>query len=170
MRNIPGVIYLLATLFVLFAIVAPGFATLPNLLNIGTQSSILLLLALPMTLIIMTEGLDLSMGAVLGLAGVVLAMLKDSLDAFVTGRVDRALAVIPRDRGADEMYRRLQQDLIAAMTRKPSCVPRCLGLLVICKSLERIGDHATNVAEDVVYLYEGRDIRHPDISKPLNIS
>jgi ribose transport system permease protein len=75
MRKIPGVVYLLAALFVLFAVVAPGFATLRNFINIGTQSSILLLLALPMTLIIMTEGLDLSMGAVLGLAGVVLAML-----------------------------------------------------------------------------------------------
>jgi ribose transport system permease protein len=75
MKRIPGVVYLLAALFVLFSVIAPGFASLPNLLNIGTQSSILLLLALPMTLIIMTEGLDLSMGAVLGLAGVVLAML-----------------------------------------------------------------------------------------------
>src|SRR5205814_3818820 len=57
-----------------FAMFASGFASVPNLLNIGVQSSILLLLALPMTLIIMTEGLDLSMGAVLGLTGVVLAM------------------------------------------------------------------------------------------------
>ena len=73
--NIPGVAYLLAALFVLFSVFGPGFASLPNLLNIGTQSSILLLLALPMTLIIMSEGLDLSMGAVLGLAGVILAML-----------------------------------------------------------------------------------------------
>jgi ribose transport system permease protein len=72
--RIPGIAYLLAVLALTFAVFAPGFASIPNFFNIGVQSSILLLLALPMTLIIMTEGLDLSMGAVLGLTGVVLAM------------------------------------------------------------------------------------------------
>src|SRR4026209_2369856 len=72
--RVPGIAYLLTGLAITFAIFASGFASLPNLLTIGVQSSILLLLALPMTLIIMTEGLDLSMGAVLGLTGVVLAM------------------------------------------------------------------------------------------------
>src|SRR2546430_6561355 len=62
-----------AFLVVVFAIFGPGFPTPANILNIGVQSSVLLLLALPMTLIIMTEGLDLSMGAVLSLAGVVMA-------------------------------------------------------------------------------------------------
>lgn len=71
---LPGVGYLLVILSIVFAASGQGFASVPNVLNIGTQSAILLLLALPMTLIIMTEGLDLSMGAVLGLAGVVLAM------------------------------------------------------------------------------------------------
>jgi ribose transport system permease protein len=70
----PGVAYLLATQAVLFSILEPRFASVPNLLNVGVQSSTLMLLALPMTLIIMSEGLDLSMGAVLGLSGVVLAM------------------------------------------------------------------------------------------------
>src|SRR5262249_15315182 len=74
-RRIPGIAYLLLALVVFFAAFGSRFASLPNLLNIGTQSSILLLLALPMTLIIMPEGLDLSMGAVMGLAGVVLAIL-----------------------------------------------------------------------------------------------
>jgi len=97
------------------------------------------------------------------LAKLVLTMLKEALDAFVTGRVDQALAVIPRDREADDLNRRLQQALTATMMQKPASVPRCLHLMVICKSLERIGDHATNVAEDVVYLYEGRDIRHVDL-------
>src|ERR1043165_5867427 len=72
--RIPGIAWLLMGLGLTFAIFASGFASVPNLLNIGVQSSILLLLALPMTFIIMTEGLDLSMGAVLGLTGVVLAM------------------------------------------------------------------------------------------------
>ncbi len=72
-RTIPGAAYLLVVLLVVFSISGSGFATVSNVLNIGVQSSVLLLLALPMTLIIMTEGLDLSMGAVLSLAGVVLA-------------------------------------------------------------------------------------------------
>ena len=72
---IPGVAYLLAALLAAFSVFGSGFASVPNLLNVGVQSSILLLLALPMTLIIMSEGLDLSMGAVLGLSGVVLAMV-----------------------------------------------------------------------------------------------
>ncbi len=74
-RSIPGAGYLLVVLLIVFSIFGDGFATLPNILNIGVQGSVLLLLALPMTLIIMTEGLDLSMGAVLSLAGVVLATL-----------------------------------------------------------------------------------------------
>jgi ribose transport system permease protein len=73
--RIPGAGYLLAILLVVFSIFGDGFATLPNVLNIGVQGSVLLLLALPMTLIIMSEGLDLSMGAVLSLAGVVLATM-----------------------------------------------------------------------------------------------
>jgi ribose transport system permease protein len=71
----PGVAYLLPILILLFGLVGREFASVPNLLNIGTQSAILLLLALPMTLIIMSEGLDLSMGAVLGVCSVVLATL-----------------------------------------------------------------------------------------------
>jgi len=73
LARIPGVAFLLVLLGIVFGVFASGFASLPNLLNIGIQSSTLLLLALPMTFIIMTEGLDLSMGAVLGLTGVVLA-------------------------------------------------------------------------------------------------
>ena len=74
MNRVPGIAWLLAAMAIFFSVFGPRFASAPNLINIGTQSSILLLLALPMTLIVMTEGMDLSMGAVLGLSGVVLAM------------------------------------------------------------------------------------------------
>src|SRR6185312_2084064 len=72
-RTVPGAAYLLVVLAIVFSIFGSGFATRFNVLNIGVQSSVLLLLALPMTLIIMTEGLDLSVGAVLSIEGVVLA-------------------------------------------------------------------------------------------------
>jgi len=75
MRRVPGIGYLLIALLVVFSAFGAGFATAANALNIGVQSAVLLLLALPMTLVIMSEGLDLSMGAVLSLAGVVLATL-----------------------------------------------------------------------------------------------
>lgn len=88
----PGVAFLLVALAGAFAFFASGFASLPNLLNIGVQSSILMLLALPMTFIIMTEGLDLSMGAVLGLTGVVLASVLVGGNSLVTA-VAAALGV-----------------------------------------------------------------------------
>jgi ribose transport system permease protein len=72
---VPGVAYLLIFELVVFSILDASFASIPNVLNIGLQSATLVLLALPMTFIIVSEGLDLSMGAVLGLAGVVLAMV-----------------------------------------------------------------------------------------------
>jgi phosphate transport system protein len=100
------------------------------------------------------------------MANLVLPMLKDALDAFVSGKVEQALAVIPRDKTADEWNRRLHQDLADVMSHRPSTISRCLNLMVISKCLERIGDHATNVAEEVVYLYEGRDIRHQEQTKP----
>jgi ribose transport system permease protein len=71
---IPGVAYILVALLAGFMFFADGFASGANFSNIGLQSAILLMLALPMTLIIMSEGLDLSMGAVLSLCGIVMAM------------------------------------------------------------------------------------------------
>jgi ribose transport system permease protein len=75
MRRLPGIGYLLVLLILAFATFGSGFATAANAMNVGVQSSVLLLLALPMTLVIMSEGLDLSMGAVLSLAGVAMATL-----------------------------------------------------------------------------------------------
>jgi phosphate transport system protein len=95
-----------------------------------------------------------------GLAGQALQMLKDALDAFVRRDPAQARAVIPRDREVDALNQRLHRGLAALMAERPSAISRCLSLMVICKSLERIADHATNVAEEVVYLYEGVDIRH----------
>ena len=71
----PGVVYVLPLLAVCLAAIVPGFASPANLTNVGIQSAILLLLALPMTFVIMSEGLDLSMGALIGLCSVVLALV-----------------------------------------------------------------------------------------------
>ncbi|EEF59370.1 phosphate signaling complex protein PhoU [Pedosphaera parvula] len=87
-------------------------------------------------------------------------MLKDALDAFVNRDTAKARAIIPRDKEVDLLNKQLHRELSSYMVEKPSTITRCLNLMVVSKSLERIADHATNVAEEVVYLYEARDIRH----------
>ena len=90
--RVPGVAFVLVALVAVFASMSPGFSTATNLTNILVQSSILLLLALPMTLIIMTEGLDLSIGAVLTLSSVVLAAVAVSTGSLAVGFI-AALAI-----------------------------------------------------------------------------
>lgn len=94
------------------------------------------------------------------MAGLALGLLKSSLDAFVNRDPAAARALIPRDREVDLLHKQLQQQLIAHMKENPDNIARCLHLLTAAKSLERIADHATNIAEEVVYLYEAQDIRH----------
>ena len=94
------------------------------------------------------------------MAATALEMLKDALDSFVHRDPVKARQVIPRDKGLDQQNKRLHRDLTALMSEKSIYITRALNLMVISKSLERIGDHAANVAEQVVYLCEGLDIRH----------
>jgi phosphate transport system protein len=92
-------------------------------------------------------------------AEMALGMLEEALRTFVSGDSARARAIIPRDKEIDALNTQLQSDLTKEIIANPAVTPRCLNLMVISKSLERIGDHAKNIAEDVVYLHEGRDIR-----------
>src|SRR5271170_2674943 len=94
------------------------------------------------------------------MAGMALEMLKDALDAFVNRDPVKARAIVPRDKEVDLLNKQLHRELSSYMVERPSTITRCLNLMVISKSLERIADHAANVAEDVVYLFEARDIRH----------
>lgn len=94
------------------------------------------------------------------MADLALDMLKQSLDAFVTKDTAKARAVIPRDKEVDALNKQLHRELAGFMVEQPPSITRALNLMVISKSLERIADHAKNVAEEVVFVYEGRDIRH----------
>ena len=94
------------------------------------------------------------------MAAMALDMLKEALDAFVNRDPAKARTVIPRDKQVDLLNKQLHRELSSYMVERPSTITRCLNLMVISKSLERVADHATNVAEEVVYVYEGRDIRH----------
>ena len=89
-----------------------------------------------------------------------LEMLRDAITAFINRDPERARAVVPRDADVDDLNRQLHRELSSFMVERPTTISRCLHLMVISKSLERIADHATNIAEEVVYLYEAIDIRH----------
>ena len=109
------------------------------------------------------------------MANMALDMLKDALDSFVNRDPAKARDVIPRDKEVDLLNKQLHRELSSYMVEKPSTITRCLNLMVISKSLERVADHAANVAEEVVYLYEARDIRHsgqgaaaPPTGNPVN--
>ncbi len=94
------------------------------------------------------------------MANMALEMMNEGLAAFVNRSSERARAVIPRDKDVDALNKQLHRELASYMIEKPTTITRCLNLMVISKSLERIADHATNIAEEVVYLFEAKDIRH----------
>ena len=91
---------------------------------------------------------------------IALQMLDHAINAFVNRDPQQARAVIKRDKEVDSLNKQLHRELASYMIEKPSTITRALNLMVISKSIERIADHATNIGDEVVYLYEGRDIRH----------
>jgi len=88
-------------------------------------------------------------------------MLREALDAFVAGDVERAQQVLTRDKIVDDYYGQIFRELLTYMMEDPRNIYRATRLQSVAKYLERIGDHATNLAEMVVYLVKGTDIRHP---------
>jgi len=94
------------------------------------------------------------------LARMALAMVKDALDAFVQRDSAAARAIVPRDKEVDALNREMHSALAQHMMENPDTIARCLHWIVAAKSLERIADHAKNIAEEVVYLCEAQDIRH----------
>jgi phosphate transport system protein len=94
------------------------------------------------------------------MASLTLDILKTALHAFGHRNTALARGVLPRDKEVDLFNRQVHSILAGFMVEHPETIKRCLHWMVVSKSLERIADHATNIAEDVVFLYEGRDIRH----------
>ena len=89
-----------------------------------------------------------------------MAMFKDSIDAYVREDVQLARAVVPRDQGLDEMNSTASRRLIERMAEDPEQLRGYLNLIFVSRCLERVGDHATNMAEDAVYVAAAEDIRH----------
>jgi phosphate transport system protein len=94
------------------------------------------------------------------LAGLVHSMVLRSLDAFVRRDAFLADDVLASDNGVDDMRAAIQHQTIEMMRHEPASIEPALDHLIAARSLERIGDHARNIAEDVIYLVRGIDVRH----------
>ena len=88
------------------------------------------------------------------------SMLRDSLDAFVREDTELALQVCQRDDFIDNLTAQIFREMLSYMTQDPQSVSRAIRLLFLAKYLERISDHATNIAEMVIYMVKGKSIRH----------
>jgi len=96
------------------------------------------------------------------IANLARSMLHRALDAFVREDAEMALDVCRSDDAIDKLHAQLFQALLAFMVEDPTTISRTMRLLFVSKYLERVGDHATNIAEMVIFLVKGRSIRHMD--------
>ncbi len=95
------------------------------------------------------------------MAALATAMLRDALDCFLN-QTDalRPIAIIKRDEEVDRLNRQIYRELSSFMIERPDTISRALELMFISKSIERIADHATNIAEEMIFLSQARDVRH----------
>jgi phosphate transport system protein len=94
------------------------------------------------------------------MANLVQSMLRESLDAFIKRDASLARSVLKSDDAVDQMRDTVYDELVQYMEAEPSGIRECIHLMFVARNLERIADHATNIAEDVVFLVEGADVRH----------
>ena len=92
-------------------------------------------------------------------------MVRDSLRAFVQHDSKLAAQVIARDDEVDLLNYQIYRELLSYMAENPTTISRATGILFVSKYLERIADHATNIAEMVIFLVEGKNVKHLDKSK-----
>jgi phosphate transport system protein len=93
-------------------------------------------------------------------------IIKDVLDAYIEGDADKAHRVWERDQEVDDMYNSLFRELLTYMMEDPRNITASTHLLFIAKNIERIGDHATNIAETIYYRIKGEDL--PGVDRPKN--
>jgi phosphate transport system protein len=94
------------------------------------------------------------------MASLAQGMLRDAIAAFVEGDAKKAETVIERDRAVDELYGKVFRDLLSIMRSDPASLERGIHVQSVAKWLERMGDHCTNLAEQVIFMVRGKDIRH----------
>jgi phosphate transport system protein len=93
------------------------------------------------------------------MAGLAQEMVRKSLDAFVRRDADLARSVIDADDAVDSLRDQVFRELLTYMMGDAGTIPRALALILVSRNLERIADHATNIAEDVIYIVRGEDVR-----------
>jgi len=91
--------------------------------------------------------------------------MRDALNAVVRRDVELARKVLMRDDKVDHYRDQIFRELLTYMMGDSSVVFPAFELILVAKNLERIGDHATNIAEDVIYLVQGQDVRHPAVDR-----
>jgi phosphate transport system protein len=94
------------------------------------------------------------------MASIVEFMVRSSLDSFVKRDADLARGVLVSDDAVDDLRDAIYKDLIEYMQSDPSTIPAAIDLMFVARNLERIADHATNIAEDAVFVIQGVDVRH----------
>ena len=94
------------------------------------------------------------------MAAIAQTMLRDALDAFVRRDIQLAQRVLNEDDKLDSLKTQIFRELLTYMLQDPSTIEPALDLILISRHLERIGDHATNIAEDVIFMVSARDVRH----------
>ena len=94
------------------------------------------------------------------MASIAQAMLRDALDAFVRRDLALAQSVLNEDDRLDTLKTQIFRELLTYMLQDPTTIEPALDLILISRHLERIGDHATNIAEDVIFIVSARDVRH----------
>jgi phosphate transport system protein len=97
------------------------------------------------------------------------SMLRDALDAFVRRDIALAEAVLAADDTLDALKTQIFRELLTYMLQNPATIEPALDLILISRHLERIGDHATNVAEDVIFILSAKDVRHTGSGGPARI-
>ena len=100
------------------------------------------------------------------MARIAQAMLRDALDAYVRRDIGMAQAVLNQDDELDGLKTQVFRELLTYMLQDPATIEPALDLILVSRHLERIGDHATNVAEDVIFMVSARDVRHHAADRP----
>ena len=104
------------------------------------------------------------------IAGLAQGMVRKALDAFVNRDAELARSVLASDDAVDNMRTASYHELVSFMEKNPQQIPQSLYLLSVIRNLERIADHATNIAEDVLFLVKGIDVRHHNEERSTAIS
>jgi len=103
------------------------------------------------------------------MADIAVEMLRDALDTFLSNDIEKALAVIRRDKEVDDINRQLYRELSSFIIERPDTTTRAIELMFISKSIERIADHATNIAEEMIFLAQATDVRHANSLKKTSL-